>query len=610
MAKKKDNYRNSNKNYSKGKNTGFKPKREQPRKDSDTKRINLDNARVGRVEKDIEKGSRDESRNAVSEISRNPEFLKAAASIPFASILGDTLTPNTGMAVPGVMTVTYNPCFGSEEFPLAWNKAYSQIYSYIVHANSRNYAQDAPDYALYIMAGSEIFAAIAEAIRAYGLMKSYTEPNYYYVSGLLQAAGWNADDLRKNLSSMWFDINDMIYNTKDIWIPDVLPIVSRHMNLNSFVYTDAPTAQAQSYIYVRDHYFMLSQVGSEQGTCLVPAVYYSGITPAGWKEWSRCEVISSSLTGNLILHSWEEFKSMVYNMIDRLLAAQDRGQIFGNIMNAYGTDRLFALRPIDASYEVKPTYNAEILMQIENLTTCEMVYPGVFAQEQGSGTLGAIRGPLLTQYWRGSNKESNRPEGAGVDYQVLNMHFAGQPTPEAIAEASRMKVGGLTWARGQLDVSTLNSETGIWDVNANFNDERKTWLPITCQSEIPRAIYVTQAVGATAGLSQLNRFKTFRVPQYSGGSPDPQKPGSASTQTLTAWTLLMPFDWHPFLYNILVRNGSVSPDTTKNSFVYANGDYDNYTMIEPMLMRKINTACLYSVLGIPQAGYNHKYLDN
>lgn len=627
----KQSKRNSNNNsngkkpvnhagQNRGKGQGFKPRREQPRKDSDSERVNYDNTRVNKFERDIERGSKQEDRNDIADFNRNPELLTAAASIPFASILGERL-PGVGLTVPGVMSILYNPTFGTEKAPLAWNKAYQQIYSYIVHANSRAYAQDFTDYALIIQAGIEVFTALADAVRAYGVMKSYNEPNNYLVEGLLRAMGWDANDLRRNLSDMWFSINDFIIQTRDIWVPNVMPIIQRQINLNSFVYTDAPGERSQSYVYVRDHYYMLSETGSSKGTALVPAVYNRNANASTgnpyYDEFYRCILATGSGTGtgwangfqdNIMTHTWAEFKSMLQLMIDRLMNSQDRGIMYGNIMNAYGSEKLFALSPISADYTVKPTFNAEVLMQIENITTCESCYPKVFAQD-GDMIDGILTGPQLITQWFTGNAADDAPSRGMPDQQIINMHITGRPTPEAVIEATRMKVGAMAWKQGYMDTSTLNSTNGQWTVTTSAVSNSKIWLPSSAASELPRAVYVTQWTNAAIGASIQNVWKTYYIPQYTTADIGIGTSGAKPTSDLLLrWMLLMPFDWHPFLYSALTH-ANASELEFAFSFNFAWGDYDNYTFVNNYVIDKMNTTCMYSLMGIPQSGYNHKVLE-
>lgn len=191
MDNKTNKHNNKNKSRGKGGKPGFKPLREQPRKDSDDPRINLDNARESKVAKDIERDSKKSNANDISEFNKNPELLKSAASLPFASITGLPLQVTNGVkSVSGIMVMPYEPGLMGYDTQSAMNKAFQQIYSFVVHANSRNYKYEYTDLAMYTLAGIELFTAISEAIRVYGTAKAYTEENLYYGDAVIAALGF------------------------------------------------------------------------------------------------------------------------------------------------------------------------------------------------------------------------------------------------------------------------------------------------------------------------------------------------------------------------------------------------------------------------------------
>lgn len=604
--------KNSKSNY-RGKGKGFKPTSHQGKKDSSSPRINADNARIDKVEDAIEADSKKESANDISYYNKNPELLKAASSISYYSIVGDRLG-DTNNTVPGIMTMLWMPSFGAETAPLAWNKSWQQIFSYIVHANSRNYSQDFTDYALFSHAGFEIFVAIEEAKRAYGVMKAYTEPNYYYVDSVVRMLGFDPVDLRRNLSRMWFDINDLIVSTKDIWVPNIMPILNRYLDLAQFIYSDADGAKAQTYAFVRRRFFMLSETGSSAGTALVPALIpvTNEVGSENYKKWKVCD---RATYDEVNTYTWDQYYRMVKNMITVLMASQDRGIIYGNIMNAYGTDKLFAMAPVSSDYIVTPVKNAEMMMQIENLSVSD-VWPVAFGQTQGDQTTGAQSGPLLVPFWyKTSTSVMPTPPSyhskLPIDQNVLNFHFDGQPTPEAIIEATRLKVMGLQYT-SQFTVTENfssqieESQAGIadWGTDILTSVKSRTLCNFTTGSEIITTIYIGTNF-MTSGLPTLTQ-EQLQV------TVSTAEPVTGSEINRFTYLRCMAFDWHPFIYSYQMLYNTNTPDTDqKNSTVFVNafGDFDNYTTMNKAELRKMHDAALYSLFGIPQTGYNHKYLE-
>lgn len=162
-------------NQRNGKTAQKRVNREQPKKDSKAKRVNFDNERLDKVEKQMRKdsGYRDCRSNDVLWYAKTPELLRSAASIPFSTTLGTKPEFTIPTAVPGVLQIDWAPTVGGMEArPI--NQAANSIYSFTVHANSRNYSYDPADQMKMIIAGMQVFSALAAGIRAYGVMLNFS----------------------------------------------------------------------------------------------------------------------------------------------------------------------------------------------------------------------------------------------------------------------------------------------------------------------------------------------------------------------------------------------------------------------------------------------------
>lgn len=652
-TKKTQNTGKSNSNKAgRGRGKGFKPG--QPKKDSDTPRINADNARLDKVEDAIEADSKKENANKIEDFSGNPELMRAVSSLPQFTILGTPVSSNSSFRVPGIMTMYWAPNYGNERIPLAWNQAWKQSFAYMVHANSRNYSKDFTDYAIATHAAIEVFAAIEDARRVYGVAKAYTEQNFYLVEDLINALGFNPESIRANLSHMWADINDLIVKTKDLWVPNVFPILSRYLDYNTYVYTDAPGQRSQTYVYVRRFYYQFSATGNDQGGCLVrarvPMFDNTGIQDVehvnGWKVFDRYTVSRSTgvVTRTPVLYTWNEFKLMIESMINSIVNQQDLGNMYGNMMNAYGPDKCFALQAMDASYTVLPSMNAEIMAQIENLNVCDAAPLG-FGQIQGSMSTATATGPSLIQFYARTTLSGNEnkvfvPTVAGGEVSVLNFHTTEQPSNAFIVEATRMKTASLiidqrmvVSMENALQAQNLKDTDDdlyykqrmyIPDAGAyNYllgGDPSFVYVPYTAGSELITGICIWQksSVAIQAGFA-MSDLRPVDVTKLFGSIYG----GTWSEGDLTKLGLLMAFDWHPFTSRItntiatanLPGNASTygtvpttGSSTSLTSWSDGFGDYDNYSTINRQELRRLNDACFYSLFGIPQSGFDHKYM--
>lgn len=536
-------------------------RREQPRKDNNTKRENFDNVRMDKFIKDLKKEGFEVGKpNAITWYSKDENLLKAAASISFSTTTGLLLESEANEATPGVMQITWAPCLGtgaciSTPNPTsaqlqntrltAVNQAANITYSYLVHANSRTTRYDAPDAMMFIMAGAQVYSFLALGIRAYGTMREFDQRNAYTPEALINAMGFNYSDLRNNLNQMWFDINEIVDRVSQLWIPNEFPFIERWFWLNSNIYKDADSDRAQFYVFTPKMTLQLSETGEKFGTSLIPTTW------------------DANATGG---NTWAAYKSVLNGMIDALVASQDRGYIFGDILNAYGKDKLYTVASITPEYKVQPVYDQEVLMQIENSTSFQLLNNGIKQTDTG----------IIYQDFSNNTTNAATPNGTWINpgNGILNFHTINdQPTPEMVMIATRLRTNGWFWS------GTKTAPTGV--------------APTQCGTEYVfgyRIFYNTNK-----GLSNIG-YRTTSL-----GDIDSTTTHTASQMTIIAqWST---FDWAPWLYTF-TQSGidAVNTSITTNCpFYRAYGDYDVYTQIDPLTLAKIHRTAIYSEFGVPSS---------
>lgn len=548
--------------------------REQPRKDSSSKRVNYDNAREDKVAKQIREDANKRGNNDISLWNKSPELLKSAGSLPFASILGEKLF--NAVSVPGVLSLTYVPGFGPGTDLKAINQASDQNYSYVVHANSRNYNYTAPDSTILSMGGMEFFAIMASIIRAYGTVKTYAEPNYYYPDALLEAQGFIPQDLRTNLSNMWFDINNLIDRSRQIWIPNVYPIMKRKFDLNSNIWMDAQGPRAQSYVFTQSKYFMYSDTAFTTGSALIPVVgnYRNGNGSSG-------AATTSLFQPGVYQYYWVEWYNTANEMLNRLINSEDRGIIYGDLLNAYGADKLYTLAPIPADYRISPVYNMEMMMEIENAVVMHSKYTPTCIYQSEEDIYAGYQ--PYTSLVPSALNNSGAPSST-----VLNMHVAGQPTPEDVMIATRLQASSTTLLGSVFthDDVSYEGENGITPTQNDY-----TMIIDNVGTEYITNMYVWYYGGNAADPYGAGPFLISNI--YGTSGP-----------TALAMGHLMAFDWHPFVYRMSFIPPSTKPANTQIGTTYwtaddAYGDFDNYITLSAPELRKLHNTALYSAWGVP-----------
>lgn len=508
--------------------------KEEPRKDSSQKRVNFDNERESKFAKQmrVDAGMKDCRSNDIMWYAKNPELLRSAASIPFSTTVGlkpEFKIPN---AVPGVLQIDWTPTVGGMEAqPI--NQAANSIYSFTVHANSRNYSYNPPDQMKLILAGMQVFSALAAGIRAYGTMLNYDQRDYYTPSALINAMGFDYVDWRNNLSTAWFTLNELISRASQIWIPTTMPVLNRWFWLNSNVYRDGESAKSQYYVFRQRGYYQYVVGTTQESTKLTYVNWAEGMTFA-------------------------QYVSSVNALITPLLESEDRGIIFGDILKAYGMENIFAMNPITADYRVTPTYDREVLTQIEN-SNAIFIRPDSISEDASSGR--------LIETW--TKQTSINASIVAPELQILNFHQIEAPTPEQVMIATRLKCAGtiaLTYTGTPNASYTLSPEVYGTEIITQYKSIYYTWNP-------------------TPTLMKLAWNSNFT---------STNEPGATAVYQWAA------FDWAPWLYGITVPDAPTSANVPLIiPTTVALGDYDNYTYISKNELAKMHTTALYSEFGVP-----------
>lgn len=536
--------------------------REQPRKDSKDKRINYDNAREDRVFKDMTGNKKYD--NDVIWYARNPELLKSAASLPFSVVTGNPIWGKSAYSsidarsnhVPGAMGLYWIPAFGGA-VPYAIKLSADSIYSFTVHANSRNTSYNASDEMLVILAGAQVFSMLANGIRAYGTMKLFDQTTKYLPDSLISLMGFDYDDLRSNLANMWYDLNEIIASTAQIWIPNTLPILDRWFWMNSNIYMDSESVRGQYYLMVQRSFLAYDETGLSTGGRL------GWIKPDGTVLAANASSISGRYD-NTTVNTWKSYTTALRGLISYLLNSEDRGVIMGDILKAYGQDRIYAVKPIPVDYTVTPVYDREVLTQIENSTVFGTSYYDIRS----------TNGYDIAENWATNlSSGAKNPELELANASILNFHQKEIPTPAQIMVATRLKCSGYT--------IKSNSSSGA------------SIAPETCGSE-----YVVSIVVATFtdDIHRSLEYYDTRIDDLFGSGIT----GGVKPENI--WFYNQAFDWAPWVYYTAtptISSSTTDANKSNQTIRAAFGDYNMYTVIVTEELAKMNNTAIYSLYGVP-----------
>lgn len=355
------------KKYQQGKNRQDADSRESagrnPRQHS-----NDDDRRMTNRDRDF-KGSSSEKMSSLNDLSwynKNPNLTIAAASLPFPyrpgmtiPRLGRTVTVSSGnpavvtdytsSSIPGVLQIQWIPSVGqsianTDPASLVAKELYAKIRS----AFSGQLSVDPPDLLIYLVCLDSIFSYIGSLKRIYRILTTYSPENYAVPDQVLMACGIPAANIptwKENRMQLYGYINELIGMTSKFVCPAIMDYFNRHYWMNDNVYTDAPMANSQMFVFYQHSYFQFS-------------LYTDPVT--------------SIASGSAELVQWNANVSptSAYNfgvdMIRVLAASEDAYTISGYFARAYEATPKFIVEPMGLDEKFEPVYVEEVLSQIEN----------------------------------------------------------------------------------------------------------------------------------------------------------------------------------------------------------------------------------------------------
>lgn len=484
----------------------------------------------------------------------SPDFIKAAAQLNFTNPLGkpigyqfysgsDTsvtynLNRDGVTSAPGVMGI------GIASVP-GWCSTGADVgnifarnfYAWIRHQNSGHANYDAPDMAHYVLAINEIHAMIQHCIRIYGIARTYSSMNRYMPETVLSAMGVDVHasgaDLYQNLAAYRAALLNLMVKAGTFVIPDDFKFNKHYRECFTSVYMDGETSKSQLYVFRPSYY----------------RVYEAAATPRGGK------LVAKACNETYNAWTWLGF---IDEMLRGMVGNEDMNIMSGDILKAYGADKVYKLPYFDENYTVFPVYNPEILLEIHNLKLVGTPWTTDVLDITQDPDLGII---LCTPYFNASTMAH------GGICPILDMPVEN-PNPAQIITACRYtNVGGVAW---------------------DSTAKAYKYTPHSLMSEVVtqlRMVYKhTDANGkwvdATDNLRQA----------FNGG---------LATSEQNMISRLQYFGWHPNVYFVTIPNTS---DRNTVQVEAMGNEIDNYTVVDVGTLSRIHDAALVGLFRVPLMG--------
>lgn len=297
----------------------------------------------------------------------NGQLAKDVASFSFNNATGDRMVfspqglvstvPNMYYRMPGIASILSGPTIGvSVDATSPINVASRNIYSFVRHANSGHSNYDPNDLMTYLMAMDSIQTFWSYLVRLYGVTQTFQQRNRYIGDALIGAMGGVPSDIRANIAQLRAYINQFAIQASVLAVPNTMSYYLRHAWMYQNVYCDEDNAKAQLFLYVPAYLYKYSIMDNGAGGLEAKLLCVSeGAT-------------SGALTGGIKGNTLSQLMTYGDDLLNAVLSQEDVGIMSGDILKAYGSDKLYRFNQIDENYAVAPVYSEEVLAQFHNST--------------------------------------------------------------------------------------------------------------------------------------------------------------------------------------------------------------------------------------------------
>lgn len=527
---------------------------------------------------------RKSGKNDVAWYSKSPALLRDAASFPYSWPVGsqlpwsDKLMQYMMSHVSGLAVLEYTPGIGrSTDAYSPINVAARNFFTYVRKANSGQTNYETSDLMMYLLAMDSAYQTYAVMVRAYGIATLFSQENRYLGRALLYALGWDPDDIYNNLAQLRYHINLLSYKLNQMCVPSSMAYMQRHAWMASGLYTDSPSPKAQIYAFNPFGYYKFTEVTSG------PAY------------------LQYKLFTNDTLWHVDEIVTAANDQLEAILSSQDFNIMSGDILKAFGESNLYRVSPIPEDFVVLPTYNQEVLSQIENCTAVGRNY-SVGAGQDNPNNIVQKQNEFLESYiyykpsykgsiigTSGNNTKfpniSNACRTAYEDKRIINMHKV-DVTPADTMVATRLAVPVAA------------------NLDADFNNSFVI-IPQSFGSEVINNIKVFSFATLNNDWTLVNPSLRSIDVHYADvvslvlNSTDEELANAKYWLAKTA--ILNQFDWFPMHFAWLNTDAEISKSNGTIPF-RATMDLDMYTVMNDHDLERLHEVALLSLFEVGQTG--------
>lgn len=419
--------------------------------------------------------------------AQTPELMRDAASLPFSNAAGvqfsldvtfndsGYVVQNNTVAVPGILVEYVVPCPGqSYSVVSAINNAATAMYSFVRHANSGSANYDSPDLMIYALAMGQVYSYLNFLQRIYGTCQLYSNYNRFMPRAIIESQGVSYDDLISNLADFRYGVNSLIHKAASLACPAEMPYFRRLAFLFSGLYSEGESIKDQLYMYSPAGFMQFSETADTDGGSLQFV-----------KLWRPGD--TSRLTVQQLITYGED-------LLQPIIASEDMNIMSGDILKAYGMDRILKLQTLPEVFTILPTTDLTVLEQMQNANwiSSNVVVPSV--------TQNVNKNAIIVRVQRTGQPMAQLD--AFTNRHVLTTILT-DPTPADVMERTRMMANYVTMPADPASSTVTEVYTGteyvetVWIYNLDSQGH-------TYKHEVPSIINISTTITPVVAAQNLN----------------------------------------------------------------------------------------------------------
>lgn len=353
---------------------------------------------------------------------QNPALSSTVGSILFSAPQGefysfttkignqDTLSNLESLPTSGVMIFETVPLWGEGNSATSPMSIVGQKIQWLANVKWYSAVGYTPsDIIMMIMAVDSVHIMLEEAIRAYALSAQYSTQNKYFGKALVDALGFDYDDILEHLAEFRYQINQAITKINQIHIPNVFYVIDSHRNMYSRIFKEAPTSTGKEQLY------------AFRSNCFWRYNDSTGVMQCYPWKFSKNGTLYTKVTVEL----WAQEVSA---MIDDILSSEFIAKMDADMLRIFPYSEIMHFDYIGEMLGLEFAYDPYILTQIFN-----MEFMAAKVTENGSQTTGTARGystndniaenqllqqPLPLAFFQYTSKYKERTDLIGHTFKV------------------------------------------------------------------------------------------------------------------------------------------------------------------------------------------------